>query len=449
MLKLKLTFLALLLGQVMGWAQSPAAFNKAKMDSLLTVLENKNKLMGTVTLYQDGKLLYNRAIGYASIQGEEKIKNTTATKFRVGSISKTFTATLILQLIEEKKLRFDTPLATFFPQLANAESITVEHLLQQRSGLSSFTSEPAYLTYMTQPKTQAEMLEIMAALKPNFAPGEKYEYSNSNYVLLGYLLEKVTQKPYAEVLKKRIVDKIGLKNTYYGSKINVLDKEASSFSFQNEHWLEMPETDMSIPHGAGSIVSTTQDLALFIQALFHNKLISAASLTRMKTMKDTYGLGLVTLPMGTKRGFGHGGAIDGFSSMLSYFPEQKLTMAVAFNGVATPVNDVYIGILSIAFQAPYSVPTFELPKGLTLDLSNYEGTYGSKELPLKISLRQEGEQLMAQATGQSAFPLELRSETNFAFEKAGIEIEFLKSAAGTYHQFILKQGGGKFMFERE
>ena len=449
MKQLFLPFFLLVLLPITLWAQPPAAFNKAKLDSLLTVLESKNRVMGVVTLYQAGEPLYSRAMGYSAMQGDTKTKNTTGTKFRVGSISKTFTATLILQLIEAKKLDFSTTLATFFPEIENAQTITIEHLLHQRSGLKSFTSEPAYATYLTQPKTQAELVDIITKLKPTSAPGEKFEYSNSNYVLLGYIVEKVTKKPYTEVLQKNIVDKLGLKNTFYGGTINNTQNEASSFRFASGQWTAMPETDMSIPHGAGAVVSTTQDLALFIQGLFNKKLVSEAMLARMITMKDNYGLGLVMLPMGSKRGYGHGGTIDGFSSMISYFPEQKLTMATAFNGVATPINDVYLGILSIAFGLPYKVPTFEAPADLKLDLTHYEGTYSSKQFPLKITMFKQGDQLMSQATGQGAFPLQPQSETQFTFETAGIVIDFVKSEAGRFDQFTLRQGGGKYLFEKE
>ncbi|MFB9862984.1 serine hydrolase domain-containing protein [Rufibacter immobilis] len=431
-------------------SRAQQSLNKAKMDSLLTVLEEKNKVMGAVALYQEDQLVYNRAIGYQSIKDGQKTKATTSTKFRVGSISKTFTAVMVMQLVEQKKLTLETPLAKFFPQFENASSITVEHLLTQRSGLKSFTTDPAYSLYLTQPKTQAQMLEIMLAQKSSFAPGTKYEYSNTNYVLLGYIVEKVTKQPYAEVLKNNIVDKLGLKNTYYGAKINSAQQEASSFRFVNDQWTEVPETDMSIPHGAGAVVSTTQDLAKFIQALFQHKLNSEASLTKMISMKDNYGMALTPLPLGPYTGYGHGGVIDGFSAMMSYYPTQKVTMVSTFNGVNTNANDVLVGILSIAFNFPYKIPTYAAPKNLKLDLVKYEGTFSSQQFPLKIVVRKEGEKLVAQATGQGTIDLEARSESEFVFEPAGIVMEFNKSAAGAaYDQFTLKQGGGKFTFTKE
>lgn len=447
---MKRQFLTLLLLLPLHFvAQAQAGFNKAKLDSLLTVLESKNKLMGAVALYQNGKPLYSRAIGYATSRGNDKIKATTATKYRVGSISKIFTATLVMQLVEQKKLSLDTPLSVFFPQFENASSITIEHLLHHRSGLKNFTAEPAYATYLHQPKTQAELLSIMSALKPGFQPGQKFEYSNTNYVLLSYIVEKVTQQPYAHVLKKCIADKLGLKSTFYGGKINSARQEASSFRWNQEQWQEEPETDMSIPQGAGGIVSTPNDLALFIQGLFNHTLISEASLQKMMAFQDKYGLGMMEFALGNSKGYGHGGGIDGFSSMVTYFPQEKLALATTFNGVATNANDVLIGILSIAMGKPYTIPTYETPKDLRLDLTRYEGVFASKQFPLKITMKKEGEKLLTQATGQSAFYLEARSEKDFVFEPAGIQIEFRKSEAGVYDTFVLKQGGGQFLFEKE
>ncbi len=432
------------------WAQEKTALNTAKLDSLLTVLEEKNKLMGSVAVFQGEKMTYSRAIGAASIKDGQQTKANTGTRYRVGSVTKTFTATMIMQLVEQKKLTLQTPLAQFFPQFDNAKTITVEHLLRHRSGLTSFTTDPAFGQFMRTEKTEPQLLEAMARMKSSFLPGEKYEYSNTNYVLLGLIVEKVTKQPYAQVLQKNIVEKLKLKNTFYGGKINAAKNEASSFMFLNNSWFELPETHMSVPHGAGALVSTPQDLGIFLRGLLQGKLVSKATVEQMKTLKDNYGLGLLTIPFGKLSSYGHGGIIDGFTSMLTYFPEQDVTIATTFNGANTNGNDVLIGLFSVVFNAPYKIPTFEAPKNLKLDLALYEGMFTSPTFPLKISMKKEGDQLMGQATGQSALMLEARSETQFVFEGAGITIEFSKSGkSNAYDQFTLKQGAGKFDFVKE
>lgn len=420
---------------------SSQTVNKAKLDSLFDVLAQKNMAMGSVAISKNGKLLYARAIGYSSISNTDKIQATTATKYRIGSVTKMFTATMILQLIQEGKLALNTRLGRFFPSLPNAGTITVADLLNMRSGLHSFTAEPDYVSWMTKPKTEEEMLAIIASEKPDFQPGEKFSYSNTNYVLLGYIIERITRKSYAENLKQRITSKIGLSNTYVGRKTDIADGEGYSYSY-NGTWEQDPVTNMSIPGGAGAIVSTPTDLTKFIGALFAGKLISPASLKEMCTMVDGYGMGMMELPFYKRRAYGHGGAIDGFASLLGYFPEDSLAFAYCSNGQAYPPNDVMIGVLSICYGMPYSIPTFLFKAE---NIERYVGIYSSTQLPLKITITIKDSALVAQGTGQSPFPLEAIAKNTFEFARAGIVIQF----DSTKSEFTLHQGGRSFFFTKE
>ena len=419
--------------------------NTAKLDSLVNGLAANNKMMGSLALSHDGQVVYSRAFGDAQVTPAMPAMPTT--HYRVGSISKVFTATMIMQLVEEKKLALTTPLATFFPQLPNAATITIDQLLSHRSGLHSLTDDAAYLGYMTQPKTQTELLAIMAAPKADFEPGAKYAYSNTNYIVLGYIVEKLTKKPYAQALQKRIAAKAGLKDTYYGGKIGAKQQEAQSYTTSASGWKLSAETDMSIPGGAGAVVSTPADLDRFLEALFGGKLVSAASLEQMKTIRDGYGLGLQVIPFGTKRSYGHGGAIDEFRSMTSYFPDDKLAVAVCTNARNANMNDAMIGVLSIYFGKPYRIPNFAAAAftPAPADLDRYVGTYGSAQIPLKITVLRDGTILKAQATGQSAFPLEAVSKDVFKFDAAGIRMEFEAAKPN----FTLTQGGKITPFTKE
>ncbi|RSK37305.1 serine hydrolase domain-containing protein [Hymenobacter metallilatus] len=424
-------------------AVSGALFNQAKLDSLFTALESNHKLMGSLVLSRGGKVVYSRAIGLE----QPGIPATTATRYRVGSISKTFTATLVMQLVEEGQLRLDAPIATWFPMLPNATKLTVDQLLHHRSGLHNFTNDPTYRQYMTQPKTQAEMLAIMARPAVDFEPGAKYAYSNTNYVLLGYLIEKVTKQPYAKVLQQRITGKLKLKDTYYGGRIGSQPHEAASFTWSGTAWQPEPETDMSIPGGAGAIVSTPADLARFMEGLYGGKLVKPATLQQMLTMQDTYGVGLMQMPFYGKQSFGHGGAIDAFRSMVGYFPAEQLTVAYCTNGSTYSPNDMVIGALSSYFGRPYRLPDFTT-SAVTLtaaELAPYLGTYASSQLPLKISVTANGTTLLAQATGQNALPLTAKTNTQFVYEGAGIIMDF----DAARHTFTLRQGGGTYLFTRE
>ena len=439
-------FLPVLLLSGLSFSSQAQTLNKAKLDSLLTALSTHDKAMGSLTISQNGAVVYSRAIGYETLSDATKIPATPATHYRIGSVSKMFTATMILQLVEEGKLALTTPLATYVPQLPNAKTITVEHLLNHRSGLHSFTSDAAYASYLSQPKTQAEMLMLIGQAAPDFEPGTKFAYSNSNYVVLGYLVEKLTKQTYAQALQKRIASKARLQDTYYGGKIGQKPSEASSYRYAGT-WQPATETDMSIPGGAGAVVSTPADLDRFVEALFAGKLISDKSLARMKTMTDGYGLGMLQMPLGTKRAYGHTGGIDGFASMLTYFPEDKLAVAYVSNGQNYPLNDIMLGVLTICFQQPYRLPDFN-QVSITLpaeELTQYAGTYASTQMPLKIKVTAEGTTLQAQATGQPALPLTPVAKNVFTFDAAGIRLEF----APARREMVLKQGAGTYLFTLE
>lgn len=260
-MKRKIFSTILFIGITFGTAFSQN-FNKPKLDSLFNILAVKNKAMGSLTISKNGTVVYSRAIGYSFITGDEKKPATILTKYRIGSVSKMFTATMIFQLIEEGKIKLTTTLGTYFPNLPNAKTITISNLLNHRSGLHNFTSDPEYRNWMTQPKTENEMLTIFSKDKVDFQPNEKAEYSNTNYIILGYIIEKLDKQPYSKSLEKRIISKIGLSNTYLGGKTNISNNESYSYQFVG-HWIQAPETDLSIPGGAGSIVSTPTDLTRF------------------------------------------------------------------------------------------------------------------------------------------------------------------------------------------
>ncbi len=442
-MKIKVILLLLVVVSYSGMicAQS---INKPKLDSLFSLLAEKNKAMGSVAISKNGKVLYSNAIGYSSISERENKPATTKTKYRIGSISKMFTAVMIFQLIEEKKIKLNETLDTYFPGIPNAKKITISNLLNHRSGIHNFTDDEEYANYMTLPKTEDEMLAIISKNKPDFEPNEKASYSNSNYVILGYIIEMITKKPYATNLTERITSKIGLTDTYYGGKTNIANNESYSYTYTNQ-WDIEPETDMSIPGGAGAIVSTPIDLTKFIEALFSYKLVSTESLSRMKTMTDNYGMGMFQMPFYTRKGYGHNGGIDGFGSTVGYFPEDTLAIAYCTNGQVYGINDILIGVLSIYFNTEYTLPIFSTIQIKPEELDNYTGTYSSPELQISISVTKNGSTLMAQATGQPAFPLEATAPGIFSFGRAGIVLEFNTSDS----EMTLKQGGGSFVFKKD
>ncbi|MBI9035716.1 MAG: beta-lactamase family protein [Bacteroidales bacterium] len=423
----------------MGFAQN---FDKNKLDNYFESLETNNKFMGSLAVSQNGKIIYTKAIGFSDF--ENHIQANENTKYRIGSISKTFTSVLVLKAIEEHKLELDQTLDKFFPGIENAEKITIKHLLGHRSGIHNFTDDEDYLSWCIQAKSEAEMVEIITNAGIDFEPDSKAQYSNSNFVLLTYILEKTFEKTFADLLTIYITKPLGLSNTCLGSKINTKNNECHSYRFIDTWKLE-DETDISIPLGAGGIVSTPTDLVKFSNALFGGKLLKTESLELMKTIHDNYGIGLFQIPFFDKNGYGHTGGIDGFSSVFSNFTEGNISYAMTSNGTNYNNNNISIAVLSAVFNKPYDIPEFTTYCVKSEDLNKYLGEYSSNQIQLKITVTRENNTLIAQATGQSSFPLEATEKDKFRFDQAGIVLEFNPGE----NSMILEQGGDQFTFTKE
>lgn len=441
---MKLRILTLLLLFAVNFSVvGQSSFKKEKADSLMSLLSEKDKAMGSLAAMENGKILYARAIGYREVS-PGKLPSNPDTKYRIGSITKMFTSAMLFQLVEEGKLQLSQTLDKFFPAVPNAGKITIGNMMNHRSGIHSFTDDLQYRIYMTQPKTRDEMLGIITATKPDFEPGEKFQYSNSNYVLLGYIVEDLRKMSYNEALQKFICEKSGLKNTYVGSKANTANNESYSFMYTGG-WDRQPETDMSIPQGAGAIVSTPSDLVKFISALFDGKLIRLESLNQMKTISDGMGFGMMQFPYEQKTVYGHGGGIDGFSSILIYIPEDKLAIAYCSNGTIYSVNDILLRTLNNYYGKQEKLPEFTVYNADPATFDKYTGVYSSSDIPIKLTIKKEGDRLFGQGEGQPPFPLEPSARDEFKFEVAGIVIRFMPDK----DQLTLIQGGRESHFTRQ
>ncbi len=418
MKKYLLSILCGLLFCSLSFAQLP---DKAKLDEYFNVLEKNNKFMGSVAVSKNGTILYQRSVGLSDVEGNKRANEQST--YRIGSISKTFTAVLVMRAVEQQLIQLDQTIEGFFPTIKNANKITIRHLLSHRSGIHNFTDDKDFLTWNTQPQSEKAMMERLSQLGSDFQPDYKFSYSNSNYVLLTFLLEKVMKDKYPSLLKKFILQPIGLKNTFYGGKINVSKNESKSYTYR-DGWKAESETDMSIPLGAGAIVSNPADIILFSEALFNGKIIQPESLVIMTNMKDNYGLGLFVIPFYDKKGYGHTGGIDGFNAVFSYFPEDKVAYALTSNGTNFINNKISIALLSAVFGRPFDIPVFKIFELSIQELDLYVGTYSTPNFPLKITISREGNSLMAQATGQPAFPLSPIAQHKFQYEQAGVSMEF-------------------------
>jgi len=416
--------------------------DKEKLDNYFKALEEHDKFMGSITMSHEGKVIYTNAIGMDDMKAKEK--STLATKYRIGSISKMFTSAMIFQAVEANKLTLDDTIDGYFPKVKNADKITIGNMLNHRSGIFSFTSDETYLDWNTAPKSKAELIDIVNNYDSAFEPNSKSEYSNSNYVLLSFILEEIYKKSYADLVNEKIIQPLGLTNTYYGGKINIANNECHSYSYSG-NWEAETETDMSIPTGAGAMVSNPSDLNKFIEALFAEKLINKGSLDQMINMVDGYGMGSFEFPYNDKKAYGHTGGIDGFSSFLGHFPKENLSLALCSNAANYNSNDIMLAALASFFGDAYEVPTFEMIAITAEELAPYLGVYATDAMPLKLTFTTKNNLLVIQATGQPEFVLETKGNHVFEQQKIGAVFTFLPEE----NAVILAQGGGEYKFVKE
>ncbi|MEL6924541.1 MAG: serine hydrolase domain-containing protein [Bacteroidota bacterium] len=347
----------------LAFAQS---VDTARLDQYFQTLVSHDKFMGSVALYKDVAVCYQRQFGFTDRASQTKAN--ARSKYRIASISKTFTAVLVFQAIEEGHLSLGETIAPYFPTLKNAQKITIAHLLQHRSGIPGFTDDRAhYLSSHTQAKSEADMLELLAGYDSNFEPGTQAAYSNSNYLLLSYLLEKKYQQSFAQILQEKICGPLGLEDTYHAPLLSADRNEACSYTF-DRRWTPATQSNGTTGLGAGSLVSTPADLLRFADALFNGQLLTTAQLNKMKTVQDRFGMGLFRIPYYELTSYGHNGGMDGFVALFRYFPTEKIAMAVTCNALNYDFNAIETTIVHSLLGKHFDLPILSVyqPKPRTL-----------------------------------------------------------------------------------
>jgi D-alanyl-D-alanine carboxypeptidase len=413
-----------------------------RLDQYFSEMDQQQQFMGGVAVSKHGNIIYKKTIGWEQV--EKQVKATEETKYRLGSISKTFTAVLVFKAIEQKKLRLNQTIDKWFPGVVNARNITIQHLLNHRSGIHNFTNDSMYLTYHTQPKSEKEILDIIIAGGSDFEVGRKTEYSNSNYVLLSFILQKIHRQSYADLIHRHIVEPLGLTGTYVFGDVDPGKNESISYRYLGG-WKAESATDASIPLGAGAIISTPTDVTTFAHALFNGKLLKTKSVHQMTTITDGFGSGLFSIPFYQYEGYGHTGGIDGFVSIFGHFPKENISFAITLNGTQININDLAIAVLSAVFDYPLEIPKKTAYALNPEYLDAYVGVYATEQIPLKIAITTDGHTLVAQGTGQPAFGIEAVDEHTFTYKPAGATFIFNPEKK----TLILLQGGGMFTFTKE
>ena len=415
---------------------------ESRMDQIVQSYASNKQFMGSVLVARGDQVLLSK--GYGSANLEWGIPDTPSTKFRLGSVTKQFTAASILLLEERGKLKVEDLVKKYLPDAPAAwDKMTIFHVLTHTAGIPNFTSFPDYPSSEALPTTPEKLVARFRDKPLEFEPGEKWNYSNSGYVLLGYLIERISGESYETFVQKNIFTPLGMKDSGYDSNSAVIARRAAGYTSGPNGIVNSGFVHMSIPFAAGSLYSTTEDLLRWEQGLFGGKVISAASLQKMTTpFKSDYAFGLQVHTVNGHKVIDHAGGIEGFNTMLAYYPEDNLTVVALANLNGAAPNQIVSQLAVLAQGGTVTLQTER--KEMTVDpavLARYVGAYRmAAGGDMLITL--EGGQLNSQLTGQGVVPLFPESETTFFPKVVNAQIEFPATGPqGKATQLTLHQNG--------
>ena len=336
-----------------------------KIDALLKAYSDYGQLNGAVLVAEGGKVIYKKGFGMANMEWD--IPVSTDTKFRIGSVTKQFTAAVILQLVDEGKLKLDGKITDYLPDYRKdtGDRVTIHHLLNHTSGIPSYTGLPNFFKDESRnPYNVKDFVKKFASGDLEFEPGSKFAYNNSGYFLLGAIIEQLTGKSYAQNLKERIFEPLGMKDTGYDDDAPLIKHRAAGYQRTPDGYENAPYLDMMLPYAAGSIYSTVEDLYKWDQALYDNKMVTAANKELMfkpGLSNYGYGFGIQDQPIGKTEQkmkiISHSGGINGFNSLMTRAVDQKSTVIILDNvGQGRYQGAITNSILNILNNQPFDAP---------------------------------------------------------------------------------------------
>lgn len=376
--------IALFVAMLATTAWSVAGNEKGqKMDELLKIYNKHQIFNGSVLVAQHGKVVYKGGHGFADFEWE--VPNEANTRHRIGSVTKQFTAVLILKLVEAGKLSLDDTVSSILSDYPKetGEKITVHHLLRHTSGIPNYTNRQWFEKYSMIAKTPTDFLEYFKDLPLDFEPGEKYKYSNSGYFLLGVIIEKVSGKSYEKMLREDLLDPLGMHDTGYDNNQPLIVRRARGYELGPGGFVNSNFIHMSLPYAAGSMYSTVEDLFLWDRALVAGKVLSAEMTEKMFTAgKNDYGYGWIIqqkpLPGQDEKNpfIWHGGGINGFNAMYVRYPSEGIVIALLNNTGSTNLRQVMGDMVKILYDQDVEPP--KQPAYIPLGQHMGESTFAAK-----------------------------------------------------------------------
>jgi D-alanyl-D-alanine carboxypeptidase len=433
--------LSLVLASFTSVAETPNL--ATKLDEFISAYQKNRAFIGSALVAKGGKVILEKGYGMANV--ELAVPNGPDTKFRLGSITKQFTATAILQLEEQGKLSVNDAACKYFDQCPESwKGVTIHHLLSHTSGIPSYTSDPQFPKpkFMRVPLSPTEILLLSKEKPLDFQPGEKWSYDNSGYIFLGVIVEKVSGEKYADYLKKHVFGPLDMQDSGYDDTATVLKNRAAGYrsasvadGFRNADYL-----DMSLPYAAGSLYSTVRDLYRWDRALYTDKVLSKASREKMWTpVKNNYAYGWGVNQSHNHKQIGHGGGINGFVTFIGRYPDDDAVVIVLSNNERGGAGPIATGLTGIMFGDNVVLPWER--KQISLDpklLDRYAGTYEAG--PMTITITNEDGHLMFEPKGQRKREVVPSSETEFFMKDPDMSVAFSKIEDGKASEMRLEGG---------
>jgi CubicO group peptidase (beta-lactamase class C family) len=403
-------------------------------------VDNKS-FMGSILVAAKDNVLINQ--GYGSADLEWNVPNNSSTKFRIGSITKQFTAAGILLLQERGKLKLEEPVKSYLPDAPSSwDKITVYNLLTHTSGIPNFTGLPEFDAFKRMDRTPAESIAFFRDQPLDFEPGTKFSYSNSNYILIGKIIESISGASYADFLEKNIFTPLGMTSTGPDISTAILPQRAQGYESRPNGIVHANYTNMTVPYAAGFLYSTTGDLLKWERSLFGGKVLSPTSLRTMTTpFKSEYATGVFVKDAAHHGVVTHNGSIEGFDASLNFYPDKELTVIVLSNIGDDAPDKIAEQLGKIAYGETVTLPSErkQVPVPLAV-LTEYVGDYHSPSFGLTITV--EGDHLMSTTPNGKKVALFPESQTKFFIREFDAQVEFVRDpATGKITHFLVIQDG--------
>jgi CubicO group peptidase (beta-lactamase class C family) len=419
------------------------AQDKAKtIDSVISIYQKHGRFNGSALVYQYGRPVLVKGYGYRDIA--KKLPNDSNTVFQIGSVTKTFTSTMIMMLQEQGKLNVNDKLSKYFPDYPDGDKITLENLLTHTSGIFNYTEDTAFSQMgMTTPQDRKSMMRVFKNRMTGIEPGTSFNYSNSNYMLLGYIIEDLTGKTYYQALRTMILQPLGMKNTGCNfAALKSKNKAVGYFSIDDGKGDNAPLVDSSVSFAAGCIYTTVSDLNKWANAIHRKQLLTEADWNLVTTVyKQNYGYGWMIGEAMGKKSVGHNGGIHGFVSNMFMMYDDASTIILVSNNMEDDQSQLRRNITSALNNKKIEMPEFRTEIKLNpIYLKDYIGVY-TLAPGFEIAITQEGDALYAQATGQKKLRLYAERKDYFFFKLVDAQISFMRDEKNVVDKLGLRQNG--------